>query len=94
MIRDVFTAGLNRLASDGSGESQTAREDGCIDNQQPPKEKRKPGRVYQNDCHEGRQYWRNFDLLPDGTRVNISHGQFRLDDNSPHVQDLKKRIFE
>merc|ERR1712243_206158 len=66
--------GLNRQA-DGSGKEYMENgQDGCISGQQPPKEKRKPGRVYRNWCeknqHGSWQHYLNYDVKPNGKPTN------------------------
>ena len=90
--------GLNRQA-DGSGKEYMENgQDGCISGQQPPKEKRKPGRVYRNWCeknqHGSWQHYLNYDLAPNGKPTNQKIVKVRLDDNSPGGQDLRKAIFD
>merc|ERR1712025_602283 len=86
--------GLNRQADGSGGEFMENGEDGCISGQQPPKEKRKPGRFYINWCKDGKQFFYNYDLAQNGTRVNTRSGIFFLDDNSQSAQDLRKAIFD
>ena len=91
-------AGLNRMGlnrqADGTGKWMENGQDGCISGQLPPKEKRKPGRIYENACRDGKQYYNNCDLLPNGTKGNCSTGIFLLDDRkNPSITDDRKKIF-